>query len=120
MPQRHSKYAAHVAEMTDEKLAQVAARFRVLGEPARLKILRTICSEEKNVQQIVAETQMGQANVSKHLSLMYEHGIVERRKEGLNCYYRLADDTIFEICQIASKGVERNLLTKLRQFQLKT
>lgn len=119
MSHKSSKYAAHIAEMNDEKLAQVAARFRVLGEPARLKILRAICGEEKNVQQIVEETQMGQANVSKHLALMYEHGIVERRKEGLNCYYKLSDESVFEICQIASKSVERNLLTKLRQIQVK-
>jgi DNA-binding transcriptional ArsR family regulator len=117
MPRKLIKRISHVEELTDEKLKQVAAQFRILGEPARLKILRTICSQEKNVQQIVEETKMGQANVSKHLSLMYEHGIVKRRKEGINCYYRLADDSILEICKIASKGVERNLLTKLRQMQ---
>jgi len=117
MTKESTKYTHHIASMTDDKLEQVAARFRILGEPMRLKILKTICRSEKNVQEIVDATGAGQANVSKHLSMMYENGIVERRKDGLNCFYKLADDGIFEICQIASKGVEKSLTLKLRRWQ---
>ncbi|MCS6988638.1 MAG: metalloregulator ArsR/SmtB family transcription factor [Chloroherpetonaceae bacterium] len=119
MSGRSSKIAKHASEMTDEKIAQVAARLRILGEPMRLKILRAICQEEKNVQEIVQEVGAGQANVSKHLALMLESGIVERRKEGLNCYYRLEDENVFEICQLAVKSVERTLSGRLRRLRVK-
>lgn len=119
MTAKVSKFAKHAAEMTDEKMTQVAARLKILGEPMRLKILRAICEREKSVQEIVQEVGAGQANVSKHLSLMLESGIVERRKEGLNCYYRLSDESVFEICQIALKSVEKTLSGRLRQIQVK-
>ncbi|MFN3426802.1 MAG: ArsR/SmtB family transcription factor [Candidatus Thermochlorobacter sp.] len=119
MSAKVSKFARHAAEMSDEKIAHVAARLKILGEPMRLKILRAICEKEKSVQEIVQEVGASQANVSKHLSLMLENGIVERRKEGLNCYYKLDDESVFEICQIALRGVEKTLTEKLQQIQLK-
>jgi DNA-binding transcriptional ArsR family regulator len=115
---KHSVKATHdIADMTDERIEQVSMRFKVLAEPMRLKILRTICEEEKSVQEIVKLTKANQANISKHLSMMAESGIVSRRKDGLNCYYTLADESIFQVCQIVTKSVEAKLLGRLKQFQ---
>ncbi|NTV44939.1 MAG: winged helix-turn-helix transcriptional regulator [Chlorobiales bacterium] len=104
--------------MPDEMLNSIANRFKVLSEPMRLKILRTICNEEKTVQEIVDEAKASQANVSKHLALMFENGLVSRRKEGLKCYYRLADDNVFQVCGLISKSIEDNLQERLSWIQM--
>ncbi|NTV46966.1 MAG: winged helix-turn-helix transcriptional regulator [Chlorobiales bacterium] len=104
--------------MPDEMLNSIANRFKVLSEPMRLKILRTICNGEKTVQEIVDEAKASQANVSKHLALMYENGLVARRKEGLKCYYRLADDHVFQVCGLISKSIEDNLQERLSWVQM--
>jgi DNA-binding transcriptional ArsR family regulator len=112
-----SKEAKHIAEMTDERIEQVSMRFKILSEPMRLKILRTICEEEKSVQEIVDLVSANQANVSKHLALMLENGVVSRRKDGLNSYYKLADESMFQVCQIVTKSIENILSDKLKHFQ---
>jgi DNA-binding transcriptional ArsR family regulator len=80
-----------------------AARyFSVLAEPARLKILHAICGEEKSVNAIIAATGMAQANASRHLGLMYQAGLLERRREGTQVFYRVADQMFVELCRTVS------------------
>ncbi|NTU98142.1 MAG: winged helix-turn-helix transcriptional regulator, partial [Chlorobiaceae bacterium] len=67
----------------DEMLEAVSNRFKLLSEPMRLKILQVLCEKEHTVQEIVKEVKASQANISKHLALMHDNGIVNRRKEGL-------------------------------------
>jgi len=112
-------YQSFGSEMPDEMLNSIANRFKVLSEPMRLKILRAICTGEKTVQEIVEEAEASQANVSKHLSLMYENGLVDRRKDGLKCYYRLADESFFQVCGLISKSIENNLQERLSWMTLK-
>ena len=112
-------YQKFGSQMPDEMLHSIANRFKVLSEPMRLKILRAICTGEKTVQEIVEEAEASQANVSKHLSLMYENGLVERRKDGLKCYYRLADESVFQVCGLISKSIESNLQERLSWMTLK-
>jgi DNA-binding transcriptional ArsR family regulator len=90
---------AHIT-LTPEILGLVAERFKALAEPARLNILSTLRGGEKTVSQVMDETGLGQANVSKHLQLLYALGFVDRRKEGLHAYYRLADESVFQLCDI--------------------
>lgn len=78
----------------------MAERFKVLAEPARLQILHTLESGECTVTELVAETGLAQANVSKHLQLLHNMGFVARRKEGLFTYYRLAGRDVFKLCDI--------------------
>jgi len=87
-------------ELSEDALALIANRFRLLGDPMRLKILHTLGKSEMNVGELVGATKAGQANISKHLGTMLEAGIVSRRKEGLNAYYRVSDETIFELCDV--------------------
>lgn len=84
--------------LSDEALAMVASRFRLLAEPTRLKILQTLGKNEMNVTELVEATGAGQANVSKHLAALLEAGIVARRKDGLTANYRVEDETIFDLC----------------------
>ena len=86
--------------MTPELLELVAERFKALGEPARLAILNSLRRGEATVSELVEDTGMGQANVSKHLQLLHTLRFVARRKEGLFVYYSLADDSVFQLCDV--------------------
>ena len=103
--------------MPDEMLEAVSSRFKLLSEPMRLKILRTLCDGERTVQEIVKEVSASQDNISKHLALMHDNGIVNRRKEGLKCYYRIADDSIIYACFLISRSVVENLQDRLSWIQ---
>jgi DNA-binding transcriptional ArsR family regulator len=92
-------------------LDQLAERFKALAEPNRLAILSTLHDGELSVGELVAETGLGQANVSKHLDLLRRYGFVDRRKDGLNAYYRLADQEVFRICDIMCGRVARGRVT---------
>ncbi|MEZ5427650.1 MAG: metalloregulator ArsR/SmtB family transcription factor [Pyrinomonadaceae bacterium] len=85
-------------ELSDEALELIADRFRLLGDPTRLRILHTLGRDEMSVSELVAATGAGQANISKHLGVLLKAGIVSRRKEGLTANYRVADESIFELC----------------------
>ena len=77
----------------------VAAYFRVLSEPTRLRIMHSICEQEKPVSQIVEELGATQTNISRHLNLMRRGGVLLRRKEGNQAYYRAADAQMVELCR---------------------
>ena len=104
-------------EELDRVFGAVAAYFSVMSEPTRLKILNAICRDEKSVSEIVQEVGATQTNVSRHLGLMYRSGVVERRKEANQVFYRIADPAMMEICrtvclQIAGQIDEREPLRK--------
>lgn len=88
------------ASLSPEMLTLVAERFKVLAEPVRLQILNALREGEKTVTTLIEETGLRQANLSKHLQLLYGMGFVDRRKLGLYVYYRLADDDIFQLCDL--------------------
>ncbi|HET9013310.1 MAG TPA: metalloregulator ArsR/SmtB family transcription factor [Gemmatimonadaceae bacterium] len=98
--------------LTPEVLALIAERFKVLAEPARLQILSCLRRGEMTVGEVVEESELGQANVSKHLQLLYGLGFVTRRKEGLYVYYSLSDDRVFELCDIMCGRLEADLKTR--------
>jgi len=79
-------------------LDRVSEKFRMLSDPTRLSILRALMSGEKNVGTVVAETSQNQANVSKHLKMLTEAGMVCRRKEGLQVFYSVSDPLIERLC----------------------
>ena len=97
-------------QLSDEALALIAARFRLLAEPMRLKILNTLGEGEMSVGELVVATGAGQANISKHLGLLFDAGLLERRKEGLNTYYRVSDTTIFELCETVCVSLGERLI----------
>lgn len=83
---------------------QIADRFRILGEPARLRILDALRDGERTVGELADRTGLNQANLSKHLQLLHGLAFVERRKEGLFVYYRLANEKVFQLCEIMCGG----------------
>ena len=86
--------------LTPELLELIADRFKALAEPARLRILNALREGEKTVSELMDETALGQANASKHLQLLYSLGFLDRRKEGLFVIYSLADQDVFNLCDI--------------------
>lgn len=96
-------------KLTPHVLGLVAERFKALGEPTRLQILTRLREGEKSVNELVEETGLGQANVSKHLQLLHSLGFVARRKDGLFTYYSLADDSVFTLCDIMCGQLETRM-----------
>lgn len=82
-----------------------ARYFSVLGEPTRLKILHVICQEEMCVNDIIRRTGLLQANVSRHLGLMYQAGLLSRRREGTQVFYQVAEPLFVELCRTISVQV---------------
>jgi len=81
-------------------LAQVADYFKVLSELSRLQVLCALKSGSKNVTEIMEETGLGQANVSKHLKILAQAGIVSRTPQGVSVYYEIAEPFIFDLCEL--------------------
>ena len=100
--------------LTPAVLGKLADRFKALAEPNRLAILAALRTRERSVGELVEETGLGQANVSKHLNLLHRYGFLERRKEGLSVYYSLADEDVFQICDIMCGRLEQ----EARQLQV--
>lgn len=114
----HEPVQVEMAEssMSPELLQRVAARFKALGEPARLRILQALRTGEKTVSDLMHDTELSQANTSRHLQMLHSLGFVERRKEGLYVLYRLADESIMTMCDVMCGRLEQQLDTERRMF----
>lgn len=88
-----------------DELESIAGRFRMLGEPMRLRILQAVCKQARIVNDIVAATGSTQANVSKHLALLAAAGILERRKAGQRVYYGMKDQLAVKLCELVRAHV---------------
>lgn len=107
---------SHRSTLSDQALELIAARFKVLGEPMRLKLIIALERGERNVTQLVEATDGTQANVSRHLQSLTEAGILGRRKEGLMVYYFIADDTIFDMCENVCGSLQKRLDAHAKAF----
>jgi DNA-binding transcriptional ArsR family regulator len=89
----------------DDFLDLMAEKFRMLADPTRLAILRTLMDGERNVTQVVDETGRNQANVSKHLKMLAESGLVARRKDRLQVFYALNDSLVERLCNLVCETI---------------
>ena len=89
----------------------IARRFRVLGDPLRVRILDLLRDQELSVNALAEQLGAGQQNVSKHLSLLADAGMLERRKEGNHVYYAIADAGVFALCEQVCGSVQSQLAT---------
>jgi DNA-binding transcriptional ArsR family regulator len=97
---------------------QVANYFRVLGEPMRLKLLNVLREGERCVQDLVEETETSQANVSKHLKVMLQAGILAKRNQGTQAFYRVTDDLIFELCNLVCDRLATRIEQQALHFRM--
>jgi DNA-binding transcriptional ArsR family regulator len=103
-------------KMSPEALGMVASRFRVLGEPMRLRILQAMEKGERSVTELAEEVGSTQPNVSKHLKLLQEAGLVQRRQEGNVVYCSIADELVFELCDAVCSSLRRRLEAQAGAF----
>jgi DNA-binding transcriptional ArsR family regulator len=86
---------------------RIAQRFRVLGEPMRIRLLDHLRDGEASVHDLTDTLGTTQQNVSKHLGVLHAEGIVTRRREGARVLYAIADESVFEICETVCGGLRR-------------
>jgi DNA-binding transcriptional ArsR family regulator len=83
-----------------EQVFELAAElFRVMSAPMRLKIISSLCNGEKNVGQLLEEIQTTQPNMSQHLHTLYQAGVLGRRREGVQIYYRIINERVVTLCR---------------------
>jgi DNA-binding transcriptional ArsR family regulator len=110
-----------MAETSPAALAQVAEYFKVLSEVSRLQVLSCLRSGSKNVTEIVEATGLNQANVSKHLKILMQAGMVSRHPQGVSVFYEISDPLIFELCEVVCDRLSTRLLAQVHQLEkLKT
>jgi ArsR family transcriptional regulator len=83
-----------------------AELFRVLAAPMRLKIISCLCSGERNVSDLLSKIDTTQPNMSQHLNTLYQAGILGRRRDGVQIYYRIIDQRIPIICGAVCTKIE--------------
>ena len=107
----HASLANGQAE-SDPVFESAAELFRLLSTPIRLKIISALCGHEKNVSQLLNEIDTTQPNMSQHLATLYRAGVVARRRDATQIYYRIGNETVSSLCravcmQIALGGDDR-------------
>ncbi len=83
----------------DRVFDSVAELFAVLSTPIRLKIISAVCNGEKNVSQLLSEIDTTQPNMSQHLNMLYRSGVLSKRREGTQVYYRLQSERVATLCR---------------------
>jgi len=97
--------------LPDEVVDLIARRFRVMADPTRIKLLDRLRESEASVQELTDAVGSTQQNVSKHLGVLADAGIVARRKDGNFTKYRVVDEGIWQLCEDVCGSVERQLDT---------
>jgi DNA-binding transcriptional ArsR family regulator len=87
----------------------VAQRFRVLGEPMRIKLLDRLREGDATVGELQQSLGASQQNISKHLGILLSAGMVSRTKDGNHARYSIADPSVFDLCEQVCGGVRRQV-----------
>ena len=95
--------------LPDPLIDAIAQRFRVLGEPMRIKLLDRLRDGAATVQQLQDSTGASQQNVSKHLGVLLQANLVSRTREGSFARYAITDDSVFDLCETVCGGLRRQL-----------
>jgi ArsR family transcriptional regulator len=93
-----------------EELAElIARRFRALGDPLRVRMLDLLRGQELSVTALADRLDAGQQNVSKHLAVLVDAGMLARRKDGTHAYYRIADEGVCTLCEQVCGSLQTQL-----------
>lgn len=99
-------------ELSPLALKLISSRFRALSEPVRLRLLNLLMQGDHTVGQLVKASGSGQANVSKHLAVLREAGMVGTRKEGLNTVCFIADEIVRDLCEMMCSRLREEMESK--------
>jgi ArsR family transcriptional regulator len=83
----------------DEVFDKAADLFAVMSTPIRLRIISALCQGEKNVGQLLENIGAAQPNMSQHLNILFRSGVLGKRRQGAQVFYRIADDTVARVCR---------------------
>ncbi len=106
-----------ISNLPPAVLGMIADFFKVLSEMSRLQIICALKNGEKNVSQIIEITGLGQANVSKHLKVLTQAGIVNRSQEGVNVFYAIANPLVFPLCDLVCNSIATQLQQQNQQLE---
>jgi DNA-binding transcriptional ArsR family regulator len=95
--------------LSNEALLQVAGYFQALSEPTRLQILNLLREQERNVGELAQLCGFSSANISRHLALLTQHGLVTRESRGNSAYYAIADESVYKLCDLVCGSIARQL-----------
>ena len=84
---------------SDEVFELAAEVFRIMSAPMRLKIISALCNGEKNVGELLVEIPTTQPNMSQHLNTLYKAGVLGRRRDGVQIYYRIINERVVTLCR---------------------
>jgi DNA-binding transcriptional ArsR family regulator len=110
--------ASSMQDLPPEALEQVAAYFQALSEPTRLNILNLLRSGERSVGELAQLCGYTSANISRHLSFLTRHGLVQRETRGTSAYYQIADESVYALCDLVCGSIARQLDRKAGERQL--
>jgi DNA-binding transcriptional ArsR family regulator len=95
--------------LPDPLVELIAQRFRLLAEPTRIKLLDALREGPATVAELQVATGASQQNVSKHLGMLLEAGMVRRTKDGTRAYFSIADQSLFELCEHVCGSLRRQV-----------
>jgi DNA-binding transcriptional ArsR family regulator len=95
--------------LPDALVELIAQRFRVLGEPMRIRLLDALRDGPMTVNELTAALGATQQNVSKHLGVLAQAGLIAREKDGTRVRCRIADESVFQLCEIVCGGLREQL-----------
>lgn len=94
----------------EDRVFETAAElFGLLSTPVRLKIISAVCQGERNVSELLASVETTQPNMSQHLATLYRAGVLARRREGTQIYYRLQSERVAALCRAVCTQVAAEL-----------
>jgi len=97
---KRSLAASSPAPVESDEVFELAAEvFRVMSAPMRLKIIASLCNGEKNVSELLSEIDTTQPNMSQHLNTLYQAGVLGKRRDGVQIYYRITNDRVVTLCR---------------------
>ncbi len=91
--------------------------YKSFSNPARLQIIQLLCGDEMNASELVKETGISKANLSQHMGVLVQSGVVTARKEGAYVYYSLSDDKIEKACSLMQEVVINGIKRKNKMIE---
>ncbi|WP_375541559.1 ArsR/SmtB family transcription factor [Halomicronema sp. CCY15110] len=104
-----------LSKLSPAALQLVAEFFKVLSESSRLQIVCRLRNGPKNVSEIIELTGLGQANVSKHLKILAQAGIVTREQQGVCVFYQIANPFVFDLCELVCNSLAQQIQQQTAQ-----
>ena len=90
---------AGLPKVSSLALERAAELFGVLSTPLRLRIIGALCQGEQDVTHLLTQIEASQPNMSRHLQVLYQAGVLGKRRSGQHVFYRIADESVVRVCK---------------------